>query len=396
MTSKNRRLYFVIAILVFSSLACGLVTGQPGSNPVVDSSSSVVTEDGCTLVHYSLPHEATSLNGKALYEFAATEPTDAYLSVTATVVEARHLVQKADGVDGTLVFAYIGDQESDGIHAYYLLTYLPDEGQGVSVITPDSLITASGLYVGYVYPPANLFAAFPNDPEITKFPSIKAELASYGCPSPGTSSVPVSPSLTPAPMAAADSLAPSQTPQPLTPTPPAPIPGINFRSITLSEFHGSLLFDFPIVFEIPTNYVFVPDTTVWMPQEHLERFVDSVPIDVEFFNVLTSTSVGYDGETDTFIGVPYGEQEKADFEAAVGGKITRFEQRKVGQHPVVILEISDIENPGLPGYIKYNAIYIATLVGTNAINISTLSSPEKFARNEYIWANLIATISSAE
>lgn len=396
MKLRNRRLYFVISVLVFASLACGLGLGQPGSNPVVDSSSSVVTEDGCTIVHYSVPHEAASLNGKALYEFAATEPTDAYLSVTAIVVEARRLVQESDGVDGTLVFAYIGDQEGEGIHAYYLLIYLPDEGKGVPVITPDSLITASGLYVGYVYPPANLFAAFPNDPEITKFPSIKAESASYGCPSSGTSSIPVSPSLTPAPLAAADSPSPDQTPQLLTPTPPDPIPGINFRSITLSEFHGSLLFDFPIEFEIPTNYVFVPDSTVWMPEEHLERFVDSVPIDVEFFNVLTSTSVGYDGETDTFIGVPYSEQEKADFEAAAGGKITRFEQRKVGQYPVVILEISDIENPGLPGYIKYNAIYIATLVGTNAINISTLSSPENFSRNEYIWANLVATLAAAK
>jgi hypothetical protein len=195
-------------------------------------------------------------------------------------------------------------------------------------------------------------------------------------------------------MVAVDSPTPAQTPQILTATPLAPIPGISFRPITLSQFHGSLLFDFPIQFEIPTNFVFVPDTTVWMPEEHLERFVDSVPVDVEFLRIVTSTSVGYDALTDTFIGVPYTEQEKAEFEAAAGGKITKLEQQKIGDYPVMIFEVSEIENPELAGYVKYNAVYIATLVETNTVHISTLSSPENFSRNEYIWASLVATLAA--
>lgn len=39
-------------------------------------------------------------------------------------------------------------------------------------------------------------------------------------------------------------------------------------------------------------------------------------------------------------------------------------------------------------------LMFATLMGTNAINISTLSSPENFSRNEYIWANLVATLAT--
>lgn len=400
MKNKNLTLVFTTIALFLANLSCGLFAPKAPPDLVptaTPKSEAVAEEDDCTvtIASYELPHDAKQVKGKELYELAATEPGEIYLSVDAVVVEAQRLLSPSEGVDGTLVYAYIGDMEAGGLHGYYLLIYLPGQGQGVEKITENSRITASGAYVGYVYPPANLFAAFPNDPEITKFPSIKAESASYGCPLAdfaGASSIPASSSLTPAPMAATDSPTPQQESQPLTPTPPDPIPGISFRSITLSQFHGSLLFDFPIEFEIPTNFVFVPDATLWMPEEHLERFVDSVPIDVEFFNVLTSTSVGYDGETDTFIGVPYSEQEKADFEAAVGGKITRFEQSKIGEYPVVIIEISDLENTGLPGYIKYNAVYIATLVGTNAINISTLSSPENFSRNEYIWANLVATM----
>ena len=402
MKNKNLTFVFTSIALFLANLSCGLFAPKslPELEPTaIPTSEAVAEEDGCTvtIASYELPHDAKQVKGKELYDLAATEPGEIYLSAKAVAVEAQRLLSPSEGVDGTLVYAYIDDMEADGVHGYYLLIYLPDQGQGVEKIAENSRITVSGAYVGYVYPPANLFVVFPNDPEITKFPSIKAENASYGCPSTdvaGTSSIPASSSLTPTPTKAASSPTPGQTPRPLTATPVTPIPGINFRSITLSQFHGNLLFDFPITFEIPTNFVFVPDTTVWMPEEHLERFVDSVPVDVEFLRIVTSTSVGYDALTDTFIGVPYTEQEKAEFEVAVGGKITKLEQQKIGDYPVMILEVSEIENSELAGYIKYNAVYIATLVGTNTVHISTLSSPENFSRNEYIWANLVATLAA--
>ena len=145
-----------------------------------DTSSSA---GDCTLVlgSYDLPHTSTKAGGQELYDLAEKEPSDTYLELKAVVTEAAHLVAPNDGVDGTLIFANIDDVDGNTIYRFAVLIYLPDGGAGVGQITADSRITASGLYVGYVYPPEDLFVSFPNHAPKTKFPSIKAETAAYGC-----------------------------------------------------------------------------------------------------------------------------------------------------------------------------------------------------------------------
>jgi hypothetical protein len=156
----------------------------PSHTPVASAQSSPSSTTDChiTLASYDIPHAANDIGGQALYDLAATEPSDIYLSASAIVMEAQHLVSESEDVDGPLVLAYIGDLDGNVIKAHVLLIYLPDGGEAVNQLPVDSKIGISGPYVGYVYPPKNLFTTFPNENEDTKFPSIKAETASYGCP----------------------------------------------------------------------------------------------------------------------------------------------------------------------------------------------------------------------
>lgn len=203
-------------------------------------------------------------------------------------------------------------------------------------------------------------------------------------------------SATPPPTKTNTPIPPTATNNPtptFTATPILPTPDISFRKIRLSDFHGNLLFDFPISLEIPREYARVTDAPIWMPKQYTNQFDGQVPIEADFLRVMTTTNVGYDAETNTFIGVPYTEQEKKDYEEQVNGKITFIEQREIGGFPIVIIETSDINHPNLEGYTKVNILYLATLIGTNTIFISTFSSPENFLRNEYIWARLISSLS---
>lgn len=180
------RIYFSISGLVAALIACQASSTPPTQpapldTPSFQSSPSSTTDCSMIFASYDLPHAATNIGGKELYDLAATEPSDTYLSVSATVVEAQHLVG-ANNTDGTLIFAYISDLNVDIVTTHVLLIYLPDGGEAVSLLPVDSKISASGLYVGNVYPDKNLFTVFPNEEENTKFPSIKAETASYGCP----------------------------------------------------------------------------------------------------------------------------------------------------------------------------------------------------------------------
>lgn len=190
---KSKTIFVILLTSMWIFLACRSVTttmptatNVPSINtadqPSIQTPSSSSSDCNIIFASYDTPHAATEIGGQELYDLAVTEPSDTYLSATTTVIEARHLVSAADGVDGTLVFAYIGDLEGDVIKAHALLVYLPDGGEAINKLPVDSQLYISGPYVGYVYPPKGLFIAFPNEKEDTKFPSIKAETASYGCP----------------------------------------------------------------------------------------------------------------------------------------------------------------------------------------------------------------------
>lgn len=190
---KSKNIFVVLAVSTWIFLACqsaativSTATDAPSrdaaTQPSIQTSSSTSNDCSIIVASYDIPHAATDIGGRALYDLAVTEPGETYLSASTIVMEARHLVSTSDGVDGTLVLAYIGDLDGDTIKAHALLVYLPDEGDAVNQLPVDSQLYISGPYVGYVYPPKNLFTAFPNENEDTKFPSIQAETASYGCP----------------------------------------------------------------------------------------------------------------------------------------------------------------------------------------------------------------------
>jgi SAM-dependent methyltransferase len=188
---KGNSKVLIMAGVLALSCACSSLSTPSTSVPIPPTDTAVTstlslpsstTDCHITVASYDTPHAANDIGGQALYDLAATEPSDVYLSASAIVMEAQHLVSESDDVDGTLVLAYIGDLDGDVIKAHVLLIYLPDGGEAVNQLPVDSKIGISGPYVGYVYPPKNLFAKFPNEKEDTKFPSIKAETASYGCP----------------------------------------------------------------------------------------------------------------------------------------------------------------------------------------------------------------------
>lgn len=206
---------------------------------------------------------------------------------------------------------------------------------------------------------------------------------------------------TPIPPTATATLTATSTPVPPTPTPILPTPDIAFRRISLNELKGnSLVFEFPIEFDIPKEYTSInneyTDYTgyIWTLKKYAGGFQGMpMSVDADYLDVNTSTSIGYDGATNAFIGAPYTDQEKKDFEEAVKGVITFWEQRNVGEFPILIMEVSNLPPDVYSGFTKFNIMYIGTTVGTMTLTIKTLSSPENFIRNEYIWARLKSSIS---
>jgi hypothetical protein len=190
---------------------------------------------------------------------------------------------------------------------------------------------------------------------------------------------------------------------PYTSTPILATPDITFRRISLNELKGnSLLFDFPIELDIPSEYVIVNnDYTeytqfVWMPGKYATSYQGIASAETDYLDVNTSTNVGYDPETNTFFGIPYTDVEKTAVEEALEGNITRLEQGKVGEFPTMVFEISNLPADKYSGFTKLNILYIGTTVGTMTIMIRTYSSPENFIRNEFIWARLKTSLSTTK
>jgi len=100
------KIYFAISGLVSAMIACQTFSAPPTQPPAVDipsiqSSPSSTTDCSIIFASYDLPHAATDIGGQELYDLAATEPSDTYLSASATVTEAQHLVS-ASGWDSRL------------------------------------------------------------------------------------------------------------------------------------------------------------------------------------------------------------------------------------------------------------------------------------------------------
>jgi hypothetical protein len=123
--------------------------------------------------------DAGKVDGRRFYRESDALKGD-MVEITAQVLEARHFLIPDAGVDGTLVLVLI---TGDDNNLYEATIYLPDRGSGVFQFLPEAVILASGLHLGYLPPPENLFGSFPNVGNVELLPSMKAITASGGCSS---------------------------------------------------------------------------------------------------------------------------------------------------------------------------------------------------------------------
>jgi hypothetical protein len=203
---------------------------------------------------------------------------------------------------------------------------------------------------------------------------------------------PISPTFTPLPSSTPTiTFTPTITTTPTITVTPSPLPSLtasfDVKRVSLKEFIPSLLFEFPISFEIPQDYVLFTapsevDTYYWMPQTDGELFqkTETEPRDISFFRATFSLNVGYDVQTDKFIGAPNDINDKDLIQEieSQGIKVYRIERKNIGEYPILIIEI---EVPYSETTRRVNFAYIATLVETNVLLIryyfSLPTNPEK-------------------
>jgi hypothetical protein len=215
---------------------------------------------------------------------------------------------------------------------------------------------------------------------------------------------PISPTFTPMPSSTPTiTFTPTITSTPtitITPSPlPSPTASFDVKRVSLKEFIPDLLFDFPVSFEIPQDYVLFSapgeyGAYYWMPQGNGELFqkTETKPRGISFFVGKPSLNVGYDVRTDKFIGPPNDPHDKdiISIYESQGIKLNRVERKNLGEFPILILEF---ELPYAETTRLVNMVYLATLVETNVLWITyyfTLpANPEK---DRAIWERFEASL----
>lgn len=150
------------------------------------------------------------------------------------------------------------------------------------------------------------------------------------------------------------------------------------RDLTFGEFtRDAFISELPVRFRIPSSYVAIsPDgrttRTYWTSR------ADSAAVATDpehamrdgFYSVTLSLNVGYDVDTDRFIG---GESDetgmKADFEAQ-GFTGVSLERHRINDYPVLVVEA---EKDGR----HVMMVYVASLVDTNVV-FAFYSHPDPF------------------
>jgi hypothetical protein len=226
-------------------------------------------------------------------------------------------------------------------------------------------------------------------------------LAACGAGASTSTAIPVPPTRTRVP--------PTPTPIPATPTntsiPFASAGDIPSRRISLREFTGNnIILEIPLEFDVPEAYeivnLFDPQylgnvspyaLSIWLPGEDIEGYRSGLPLSADsgLFYIKISDSVVYDAATDTFSGWPLSDLEVIAREAQ-GTYVTFQEKRQVGEFPILIMEESTL--PDAQGRTLHKYLYIATLAA-ETIGIIFLPSATNIERDEFIWKNLVETLS---
>ena len=101
------------------------------------------------------------IDGRRFYEEAETL-TGSHVEISGKVVEAQYYADPNEYVGGTLVLVLITADSGD-IKYYAAVIFLPDDGGlGVTQYLAHSEIEASGVHLGLIPTPKNLFTWFPN------------------------------------------------------------------------------------------------------------------------------------------------------------------------------------------------------------------------------------------
>ena len=119
---------------------------------------------------------------------------------------------------------------------------------------------------------------------------------------------------------------------------------------------------------------------------------ETKPRDTGFFRAKLSLNVGYDAQTDKFIGTPndINDTDLIQEIEAQGIKVFRIERKNIGEFPLLILEI---EVPYSETTRKVNFAYIATLVDTNVLWISYyFTLPADATKDPAIWERFEASL----
>ncbi len=145
-------------------------------------------------------------------------------------------------------------------------------------------------------------------------------------------------------------------------------PPETLRDVSFGEFsRGSFLYDLPVRFRIPEGYVAVdPESqtmrTYWMsPADSAAHAANPEHATHDgYYSVAISMNMGYDVDTDRFIGGGGDESTmKADFEAR-GFTAVSLERHLINGYPALFLEG---EKDGRP----YPVVYFASLVETEVV-----------------------------
>jgi hypothetical protein len=176
---------------------------------------------------------------------------------------------------------------------------------------------------------------------------------------------------------------------------PSSLPTTSFdvKRVPVREFIPNLLFEIPISFEVPQDYVLFEfpdiyhDTYFWMPQQYEGVFR---PKDTSYFQAKLAPNVTYDSQSDKFINVPndVNDEDIIWLLESDGAKLNRIERKKIGEFPILILELelSDEERPEVAKTRLVNRIYVATLVDTNVLWIDYyFSLPANQQKELAIW-----------
>lgn len=167
---------------------------------------------------------------------------------------------------------------------------------------------------------------------------------------------------------------------------------VPIRHVTLDEFMPHYLrVSIPLTLSVPASYELVsfrkqpqPDAFYWMPKSqvaHVDETGD-LPGETGFMHAEISLSAAYRAERDVFVGVEdMNGQDQKEFDSIFSD--VRMERCSAGKFPVLLLDM-EARKDGR----HLRAMYVATLIDTNAVYIDYLAPRQHDEVGDYVWNDM--------